>query len=163
MTINYVDTLKLQYALNELRKWADAWQLSISVEKCCILEIVKSCCMQLGPNPTIYSISDHNLPVVKECRDLGVLVVDDLNCEKHIQSIVVKAHQRAGLILRCFVTRDIEVLLKAYKVYVRPVLEYNSTVCNPHLVKHIDVLERVQRCFTKRLRKSTNYITFTVS
>ncbi len=39
----------------------------------------------------------------------------------------------------------------AYKVYVCPVLEYNSTVWNPHLVKHIDVLERVQRRFTKRL------------
>jgi len=35
-------------------------------------------------------------------------------------------------------------------VYVRPILEYNSVVWSPSLKKDIDLIEKVQRRFTKR-------------
>ena len=41
--------------------------------------------------------------------------------------------------------------MRAYKTYVRPILEYCSSVWNPFLQKDIDLLESVQRCFTRRL------------
>jgi len=45
-----------------------------------------------------------------------------------------------------FVSRDVNVLLRVYKVYVRPFVEHNaSTLC------YIDTVENVQRPFTKRL------------
>ena len=46
---------------------------------------------------------------------------------EHINNMVFKAHQRANAILRCFVSHNITLLLRAYLVYVRPLLEY--TVC----------------------------------
>ena len=49
----------------------------------------------------------------------------------HINTIVAKASQRANAILRCFQSRDPCVLLRAFKVYVRPILEYNTTVWSP--------------------------------
>ena len=39
----------------------------------------------------------------------------------------------------------------AYKVYVRPILEYASQVWSPYLLDDIDRIERVQRRFTKCL------------
>ena len=56
------------------------------------------------------------------------------------------------MILKCFISKDIHVLLRSYFTYVRPILEYNSVVWSPVLKCEIDALERVQRRFTKRLR-----------
>ena len=42
-------------------------------------------------------------------------------------------------------------MLWAYKVYVRPILEYASQVWSPHQLREIDMIENVQRRFTKGL------------
>ena len=65
--------------------------------------------------------------------------------------MVAKAHQRANAILRSFVSRDTEVLLRAFTVYVLPVLEYNSVVWSRRTKQDIECIEQVQRRFTKRL------------
>jgi len=38
--INEVDIMHLQLALTSLAEWANEWQLAISIEKCCVLNIV---------------------------------------------------------------------------------------------------------------------------
>ena len=43
------------------------------------------------------------------------------------------------------------LLIKAYTVYVRPLLEYCSQVWSPHTKHDVDRIESVQRLFTKRL------------
>ena len=42
-------------------------------------------------------------------------------------------------------------LRKAYTVYVRPILEYASSVWSPHFIKYINSIENVQWHFTKRI------------
>jgi hypothetical protein len=66
--------------------------------------------------------------------------------------LLLKAYERANLILRCFYTKDRGMLLALYKIYVRPLLEYNSPVWAPHTVNNVLLLERVQKYFTKQLR-----------
>jgi len=56
-----------------------------------------------------------------------------------------------NLILRAYVSRDIALLVRAFIVYVRPILEYNSVIWSPQTKDDITVLENVQRRFTKRL------------
>ena len=46
----------------------------------------------------------------------------------HINGIVVRAKQRAALILQCFYTSHPQLLIKAFTVYVRPLLEYCCSV-----------------------------------
>ena len=46
---------------------------------------------------------------------------------------------------------DINTLVRAYLVYVRPLVEFNSTVWSPDTVKDVVALEGVQRRFTKKL------------
>ena len=74
-----------------------------------------------------------------------------MQSSEHINIIVAKAHQRANAILRCFVSRDTNLLVRAFNVYVRPLVEYNSVTWSPYLKQDIEAIERVQRCFTKRL------------
>ena len=65
-------------------------------------------------------------------------------------------------ILFSFSTNNIETLLLAYKTYVRPILESNSVVWNPHQIEDVNRIESVQRFFTMKLfqrcgRKSSGY------
>ena len=141
------DSACLQKALDIIANWAEEWQLSISVSKCNILTIGHT-----GTDDTTeYYINDCQLPRVISCRDLGVTVTRDLSSSQHVNEIVNKAHQRANHIIRCFVSGHISTLIRAFIVYVRPILEYNSVVWSPSLKKNIDLIEKVQRRFTKRL------------
>jgi len=92
------------------------------------------------------------LPQSNICRDLGVTITSDLSPSQHITEITLKAHQRADHIIRCFVSGDTYLLVGAFIVYVRPLLEYNSVIWSPSLIKDIDLIEQVQKRFTKHLR-----------
>jgi len=48
------------------------------------------------------------------------------------------------------------ILVRAFLVYVHPILEYNSVVWSPQLIQDITRIEKVQRQFTKRLRGFRN-------
>ena len=56
---------------------------------------------------------------------------------------------RAALIKRCFKSRDHDLLFRAFVVFVRPLLEYCSSVWNQSYYRDIDKIESVQRRFTK--------------
>ena len=84
-------------------------------------------------------------------RDLGIIVDPHLKFTNHIFEIVKKANQRAALIHRSFLSKNPTNLILAYKIYVRPLLEYASPVWNPSQINLINTLEAVQRKFTKRI------------
>ena len=69
----------------------------------------------------------------------------------HICEIVKEANQRAALIHLSFLSKNPTNLILAYKIYVRPLLEYASPVWNPSQINLINTLEAVQRKFTKRI------------
>src|SRR5664279_5407081 len=84
-------------------------------------------------------------------KDLGVIVDDNLTFASHIGRIVVQSSIRANLILKCFMSRNVPTLVRAYKVYVRPLLEYATCAWSPSYANAIHKIESVQRIFTKRL------------
>jgi hypothetical protein len=53
--------------------------------------------------------------------------------------------------MRGFVSRRLDIMRTAFIAYIRPILEYNSSVWNPCQVHSIDVLENVQHNFSKRI------------
>lgn len=83
--------------------------------------------------------------------DLGVEIDSTLNYDLHINKIIGKAYSRVGILFKGFASRDVRVLKQAYLTYVRPVLEYASSVWSPYLLKHVNSIERVQKYFTKRI------------
>lgn len=83
-------------------------------------------------NATYTLYADHPSHV-NEARDLDVLFDAKLSFKPHINGVVTKVHMRAGQILRCFLSRDIETLLRAFITYVRPLLEYCTLIWSPHV------------------------------
>ena len=81
----------------------------------------------------------------------GQNVTNYLSPSDHVCDITAKTHKRASLIHRCFVSRNTDLLVRAFNVYVRPLLEYNLVICSPSTIHGIEAIERVQRRFTKRL------------
>ena len=91
------------------------------------------------------------MPVQTAVKDIGVTIDCNLKYSKHIDNIVGRARQRVGLLFKCFVTRDADTLLRAFKVYIRPIFEYASNIWSPTQIGLIGKLESVQRRFTKRI------------
>ena len=149
--VNDVDMQQLQLAINALTNWAHEWQLGISVDKCCVLNIGTEVIA-----PCLY-LNNCKLSVLSQTRDLGITVCNSLSPTAHVMDIVSKAHRRAALILRAFTSQNIELLMRAYVVYVRPLLEHNTVIWSPYTVNDIEAIEQVQRRFTKRLRGYGNY------
>jgi len=54
------------------------------------------------------------------------------------------------------VSGNVTLLVRAFVVYVRPILEYNSVTWSPYLKQEIMMIEQVQRTFTKKLRGYKN-------
>ena len=139
------DRSTLFNAIGDVVNWCNEWQLPISFDKCKVLHVGRK---NLNFN---YTIGNHNLESVSSVKDLGVVMSEDLKVSNHINTIVSSARMRAIFIRRCFKSQNISALVRAFKVFVRPILEYASPVWCPHLQKDIDLLESVQRRFTKLL------------
>jgi hypothetical protein len=125
--------------------WAALWQLNIAFHKCNVLSL------GYGNPLHSYSLGGTDIATVNEIRDLGVMVDSGLKFSSHCSSIANKATNRVSVIFRAFESTDMSVLLRAYITYVRPLLEFETYVWNPHLVKNIECIEKVQRYFTRRL------------
>jgi len=74
-------------------------------------------------------------------------MTSDLSPTLHVSETVAKGQKHAALIHRAFVSPDINVLLRAFLVYVRPLLKYSSIVCYPRTVKGITAIASVQRLY----------------
>ena len=101
-------------------------------------------------------IGDHVLDEINELKNLGVIFKNDLSFTNHITGVVTTARQRLFLLHKCFLTKDPKILIRAFKTYVLPILDYCSQIWSPHRSRDIDRLESVQRMFTKRLRGYQN-------
>ena len=83
--------------------------------------------------------------------DLGVFRCDTFVYDEHIRATYLRGLRLVGMVLKDFGTRQPTFLLKVFKTYIRPIVEYASPVWSPSRVGMCGLLERVQRNFTKRL------------
>ena len=83
-------------------------------------------------------------------KDLGIHISSDLKWSHHINYLFRIGSVTSYQILKSFKSKNIWTLIKLYTTYIRPKLEYNSSVWNPYLKKDILKLESVQRSFTRR-------------
>ena len=72
-------------------------------------------------------------------------------------NITAFTNQRAFLIKKCFLSKDTLLLVKAFKVYVRPLVEYCSPVWSLSNTGLITKLESVQHRFIKSLLGMSSY------
>ena len=84
-------------------------------------------------------------------KDLGITVDSHLKFQNHIHRVVSDARKRSYLIYKCFECKAVKSLLIGYKSYILPVLNYCTPVWSPSTVHEINLIESVQRKFTKKI------------
>ena len=128
----------LQDSLNKLVNWANDWGMIFNVSKCKIMHIGRN-------NPEhIYSMGGVQLASVDEEKDVGVKVHKSLKPKSHCTSSAAKARSVLGQLGKTFHYRDRNTFMRLYKTYVRPHLDYGSSVWSPWLASDIETLEKVQ-------------------
>ncbi|KAF8354177.1 hypothetical protein PRIPAC_95800, partial [Pristionchus pacificus] len=98
-----------------------------------------------------YTIESSSLDQKEQVKDLGFLIQKNLKFSLHCDFIANKAKTACHIILRALRTKNKDVLMKAFSIYIRPILESASAVFNPYQCKDKKVLEKVQNYFTRRL------------
>ena len=86
-------------------QWAKAWQLSISVKKCCVTQ-VGSIQRTRDRSSHQFVLCNSVLQYVDVVNDLGVVVDQHLTFSEHIDQVVQKAASRCYLLLKCFQSRN---------------------------------------------------------
>lgn len=139
---------RFQEDLDSLFNWTQDMQLKLSLPKCSILQINEQ---KLSSDVAKFKMGNFELTNVKEIKDLGILIDNNLCFESQCSSVVKKASSALNFLFRNFKTRNTTFLLKMYKTYVLPILDYACAVYCPSTVKNIKLLESVQKHFTKRI------------
>ena len=83
------------------------------------------------------------------CKDLRLIVSNNITWDKHYEYIIARAYKILGLIRRTFSVSQYSLAkAKLYTTLVRSQLTYCTQLWSPHLMKDILNIERVQRCAT---------------
>ena len=139
----------LQNALDIVYSWVKNWELLINADKSehLIIRCTTATTFYLGPQI---------IPRVSNVRDLGVIITDQLKWNSYVNKIRSKSNILSHIILRCFSPTNIKLLTNLYKIYIRPLLEYNTCTWSPHLKSDIKDIEIVQKSFTRKLCQRAN-------
>jgi len=89
------------------------------------------------------------------CRyGLGIMISYDLKSSNQCIQACRKASKMLGMTKRTISYKKPEIMVRLYKTLVRPHLEYCvSALWSPHYIKDKELLERVQRRFTRTIKE----------
>ena len=119
--------------------------MSFHPQKCQLLRITRK------PFPIIaqYTIHGHVLEVADTAKYLGVTLHKHCAWSKHINQTAKKANDTRAFLQRNLRRAPTSVKKRAYETLVRPILEYASSVWDPHTESDIYKLEMVQRRYAR--------------
>ena len=92
-----------------------------------------------------YTIGNTTLQETDRHSYLGICITKDLNWNKHIHQITASANRTLAFIRRNLHSCPINIKTTAYTTLVRPLLEYSSSIWDPHTQTLINQIEMVQR------------------
>ena len=121
------------------------WQLRINLEKCEALHLSRC------PLDFSYRVNNKRVPAKDFSRDLGVHVDKGLTLHQHCLNVARVAHCKNKLFFKDFFSQDYDFYVFIITSYIRPIVESATQVWNPHHFHNIDIIENVQRRFTKFL------------
>ena len=82
---------------------------------------------------------------VESIKYFGVTITSDLKWNSHIRNVCSRANRTLDFLRRNLFCCPQDVKEAAYKTLVQPILEYGSTVWDPHCNGLNDELENVQK------------------
>ena len=137
----------LQGDLNILQTWEGKWSMEFHPEKCQLLRLTNK-------RKTVeahYTIHGKRLKLVEKAKYLGVTLSKNLSWKYHVyNNITAKANSTRLFLQRNLVKVDRKLKLKCYNTYVRPILEYASSVWSP--VNQISLIRKIEMVQHKAVR-----------
>ena len=109
--------------------------------KCNMMQLTRK---HLNKIQASFTLEGAVLENVDNIKYLGVTITSDLKWNTHISNICTKANRTLGFLRRTLFSCPQNVEEAAYKGMVRPILEYGSSVWDPHPDKLQEELEKVQ-------------------
>ena len=106
-----------------------------------------------------YTLECAVLENVDNIKYLGVTITNDLKWNTHIRNICTKANRTRGFLRRTLFSCPKNVKEAAYKGRVRSILEYGSSVRDPHPDKLQEELEKVQNRVARFVTRNYVYET----
>lgn len=142
------DCLALQNDLTTLSNWCIVNKLNLNVGKCSVISFTRRTDRTFQHFQ--YRINNSVLPRSKFIKDLGVLFDEKLSFNNHVHSIITRASKLLGFICRSLKPfNKLQTHITLYNSYVRNVLEYGSSIWNPYYHTYTNIIENVQRKFTR--------------
>ena len=136
-----VDCITLQQDLDLLAQWSHTWLMSFNPQKCEFLRVTNK------RIPILHTYYIENTPIkeVLFATYLGVTIDSKLTWNDHTQRIVSKANQINAFLYRNLRHCPSGVKCNCYKSMVRPIVEYASSVWDPHTTTNISKIEAIQK------------------
>ena len=139
MIRNELNAQKMQANLDKICQWASKWKMCFNERKCKVMHFGKRN-IRYG-----YSMNGYAIEEVKEEKDLGVWLEEDMRPSKQCKMAAQSANWALGQLSRAFHFRKASCLVPLYKTFVRPKLEYAVAAWSPWMEGDREVLEKVQR------------------
>lgn len=92
--------------------------MEFNLNKCKVMHIGH------GNRNSKFYMGEVELGVVKEEKDLGIIVSNDLKVSKQCGAAARKGYQILGMISRAFTSKKKDIMIKLYKSIVRPHVYY---------------------------------------
>ena len=128
--------------------------MTFNVSKCKCMVISR----KRNVNTPSLTLNSSHLEVVECYKYLGLLLSSDFSWSSHIEAMCAKVRRLLGLLYRQFsINTNPHVMAKLYLVLIRPHLEYGAQVWHPHLVKHTNAIENVQKFALRICSRKWNY------
>ena len=135
------DATKLQEDIDALQNWESTWQMSFNPDKCEVLRITN----KRNKIMANYYIHGKQLQIVDNAKYLGLTISKNLSWNNHVNNITKKANSTLAFLRRNIRNCPQRAKTQAYNTFVRPSLEYASTVWDPHTQANINKVESIQR------------------
>ena len=124
-----------------MQKWEDKWLMQFNPSKCNVIWVTH----KRNVFESHYNIHGTLLENKSCVKYLGVNIDSKLSWKRHIDITAQKADS-----VRAFIGRNLQSSSRVVKAQccttlVRPIVEYASTIWDPHTTESISKLERIQR------------------
>ncbi|CAO4382364.1 unnamed protein product [Caenorhabditis nigoni] len=140
----------MQRSVEIVENWCDIWKLKLAENKTAVMHFGKR-------NPkTVYSIKGSPITPHRSFKDLGILVDDQLQFDKHINLIAYSAKLKCRQLLKTFQSKNPRLYFRLFDTYIRPVLEYGCELFDPSNATLANKLESPLRFFTRKVFQRCN-------
>ena len=148
------DVASVQNDLDNLQLWENEWLMSFNPDKCEVLRVTNKRTRVIQSN---YFIHGSMLRNVDSAKYLGITIAKNLSWKDHVNVITKKANSTLGFLRRNLRRCPQETKELAYNTYVRPTLEYASSVWDSDVKDQIASIERIQRRAARFVKADFNY------